>query len=288
MTSALNEGAWPAKFIFVGSCFIFTYFIPDEFFRLYGIVATIASLIFLLYEMILIIDLAYSWNKSWTDQYSASESGNWAIILIVTTVIFYSIGIIACIYWLMSDIEWWKMCNILATISFAILCAFITANGFVINGSIFTCAIMFGANMLICGSLTAKTPGSETWICLILLFIVLIYISSVTVDKKEGKDVIKNLSAQVMETKDEYDAIDHEDSNPEVTMATGLYHLLMTFASMYYAMLLTNWGGFTKGNEDFSSEMCGIRARFITQWAANGLFLWSLVAPRIFPDRDFS
>jgi len=55
------------------------------------------------------------------------------------------------------------------------------------------------------------------------------------------------------------------------------------------AMLLTNWGQPTGGdqesNNDISVESMWIK--IITVWLTDILFLWTVLAPRIFPNRDF-
>lgn len=288
LIAALNEGAWPFKFIFVGGIFILTYFIPDSFFTFYGHIATVASILFLLYEVILLIDMAYAWNKSWTDQYSASESNAWGTLLIATTAIIYVGGVILLLRWISAGNERWITFNLLFTLICALVSAGLSMSRVVENGSLLTCALIFGVNVVMCGSLLASTAGKESWACLILVFAALVYVSSTTVSEEEDKNLVKSASAKVMETEDKYENPANAEVLPEITMATGLYHILLAFAAMYYGMLLTNWGGFTTNGDDFSSGKFGVGVRLVSQWVANALFIWSLIAPRVFPDRDFS
>ncbi|KAL4103157.1 hypothetical protein PRIC1_006892 [Phytophthora ramorum] len=64
------------------------------------------------------------------------------------------------------------------------------------------------------------------------------------------------------------------------------FHVLMILASLYMAMVLTNWGSFD-GSSTKDDEIVTMWVKAISQWAASGLFLWTLVAPAVFPDRDF-
>ena len=53
------------------------------------------------------------------------------------------------------------------------------------------------------------------------------------------------------------------------------------------AMLLTDWGeggGATVGGGGETSMW----VKVISEWFAMALYTWTLVAPRFFPDRDFS
>ncbi|KAG6580002.1 serine incorporator [Phytophthora cinnamomi] len=64
------------------------------------------------------------------------------------------------------------------------------------------------------------------------------------------------------------------------------FHVLMVLASLYMAMVLTNWGSFD-GSSSKDDEIVTMWVKAISQWVASGLFLWTLVAPAVFPGRDF-
>ncbi len=60
--------------------------------------------------------------------------------------------------------------------------------------------------------------------------------------------------------------------------------------SCYFAMVITNWATEQHGEES-ASPTAGRAAMWlqaVAQWIALGLYLWTLVAPSIWPDRDFS
>ena len=59
--------------------------------------------------------------------------------------------------------------------------------------------------------------------------------------------------------------------------------------SGYYAMVLTNWATL-QANDKIDDPRTGRAAMWIQatgQWIAVGIYLWSLIAPKIFPNRDF-
>lgn len=73
-----------------------------------------------------------------------------------------------------------------------------------------------------------------------------------------------------------------------VTYSYSFFHLIFSLASMYSAMLLTGWS--TSVGESGKLVDVGwpsVWVRIITCWATAGLYLWSLVAPMMFPDREF-
>jgi hypothetical protein len=66
--------------------------------------------------------------------------------------------------------------------------------------------------------------------------------------------------------------------------------LVFMLISSYYAMVLTNWATERAGG-NVSSQKEGNASMWIqasAQWIALLMYIWSLAAPDIFPDRDFS
>ena len=60
--------------------------------------------------------------------------------------------------------------------------------------------------------------------------------------------------------------------------------------SGYFAMILTNWATL-QTSSSISNPKTGRAAMWIQaagQWIAVTIYLWSLIAPKLFPDRDFS
>ncbi|VAI50592.1 unnamed protein product [Triticum turgidum subsp. durum] len=79
-----------------------------------------------------------------------------------------------------------------------------------------------------------------------------------------------------------------KDVPKPVTYSYSFFHLIFSLASMYSAMLLTGWS--TSVGESGKLVDVGwpsVWVRIATQWATAGLFIWSLVAPLLFPDREF-
>lgn len=68
------------------------------------------------------------------------------------------------------------------------------------------------------------------------------------------------------------------------------FNVVMVLISMFYAMMLTNWGDINVDGES-SDPKNGWTAMWLTttgQWVCFIIYGWTLIAPRIFPDRDFS
>jgi len=76
-----------------------------------------------------------------------------------------------------------------------------------------------------------------------------------------------------------------------------IFHFIMMLAAVYLAMLLTDWGSnpdpsvtnTTSATSDGAPTegKTSMWVKTISQWLANLLYIWTLCAPRVFPDRDF-
>jgi len=75
----------------------------------------------------------------------------------------------------------------------------------------------------------------------------------------------------------------------------SLFHLAFMLGTMYVQQLLTNWETITIHSTDGKSEeeiyvdsgVGSVWVKIISSWLVFALYLWSLFAPLIFPDRDF-
>ena len=298
LPSAINEGAWPLKILLSIGLYVLTFFISNSFFKIYGYVAMVLSGIFIIYEMILLIDLAYTWNGHWVSSYdNSNEAGSscniWIVLLFTFTFIFYGLGIVICVYMYMEYYEgWWTILLTSITIGAAILYTIISLLPVIENGSIFTCSLIFLFSSCLNASAVMSDPTLEgktnsliqISIGLVFLFVILFYISGTTSDNKDKIQKSANEKTKAptpisgagniaMEKSEEaleaparsYNTIEQkeEEELPQNTTATALFHLVMVFVAFYFAMLLTNWGAPNidddiKNYTGFSKEWLGI------------------------------
>jgi hypothetical protein len=76
-------------------------------------------------------------------------------------------------------------------------------------------------------------------------------------------------------------------SGPPVTWKLNL---VLAVISCFYVMALTGWGCIESGGTPANLDVSNVSMWMIiaSQWLVLVLYLWTLVAPRLFPDRDFS
>jgi len=89
---------------------------------------------------------------------------------------------------------------------------------------------------------------------------------------------------------------DGEGGHPmSLPFSFSLFHVAFMVGSMYVQQLLTNWETISSSSDSTSSlteitvdsGVGSVWAKIISSWLVFLLYLWSLFAPLIFPDRDF-
>lgn len=69
------------------------------------------------------------------------------------------------------------------------------------------------------------------------------------------------------------------------------FNIAMMLIAMYWCMVLTDWGNVVKESASDSSPTAGkvvMWMNIVASWMCSLLYIWTIVAPKVFPDRDFS
>ena len=71
-----------------------------------------------------------------------------------------------------------------------------------------------------------------------------------------------------------------------------MYHVLLMVVAMYYAMIYSNWGYLPTANEiiDYNPSNSVNRPFWLqisALWTVMGIYSWAMLAPVLFPNRNF-
>ncbi|KAL1497132.1 hypothetical protein ABEB36_008139 [Hypothenemus hampei] len=92
--AGIQNGFWGIKYLLVIGGIIGAFFIPEGSFGItwmwFGIVG---GFLFIIIQLILIIDVAHSWAESWVSKYEETESKGWYFALIGVTLLCYALSI---------------------------------------------------------------------------------------------------------------------------------------------------------------------------------------------------
>jgi len=81
-----------------------------------------------------------------------------------------------------------------------------------------------------------------------------------------------------------------EEAVPNTFSNSWRLNVILAIVSCWFAMSLTGWGAIKSGGTAANPQVGDVSMWMIivSQWLVLLMYLWTLIAPRVFPDRDFS
>lgn len=73
-----------------------------------------------------------------------------------------------------------------------------------------------------------------------------------------------------------------------VAYSYAMFHFMMFLATLFVMMSITNWLEPDRNTGILSSSLGSFWIKAVSSWFCAALYTWTLVAPALFPDRDFS
>jgi len=297
-----NEEVWMFKVLLIIVVFAGSFLIKNDSFKIYSNVAMILSFFFLLFQVVMILDLFYTWGVNWVKNYDEGSNG-WMYLLIGMTVVLYA----GSLYFTVGSFKSFSGCGIgtsttVVNVIFMVVAAILVFLRLNPDGSLLTsAAVSLITSYLTWSALsnqetedncnTLKDLDSTTIINLVvgLVFIItsLIYVSIGSSEDNSGQVAPAGVNipqAVLAEQKNEDDTkrerlADEEnaglqnqkgkeelkDLSLKIYQSNSFiyFHLILLFASCYLAMLLTNWGAPVINGDKFPDFKEGNRSMWI-------------------------
>eukprot|EP00210_Caulerpa_lentillifera_P000755 g730.t1 len=258
---------------------ILSFFIPQEFYDGYGELTRFLAAVFLVFQALVLIDIIYKMNEAMLDRDECIAP------LIIGAVVTFVLGVVfigvaygyyapraSCstnVFW----ITW--------TIILGVFVTLISISPWRIDkAGLFTSGVVFAyCSFLLLAALNNQPRNAcvdhggvgTTWLQVIGFILAL------------GAVMLSTLSVGTA------DITEESPYGESLPYRPDYFHLIFALASAYVAMLFTNWDLNDVG-EDLSIDKGWTSAwiKIITQWFTFLLYGWTLVAPSILSDRDFS
>jgi len=364
--ASVQDGWWFFKFLFMIVFVVISFIIPVQAFIGYSWVALVGAVLFILVQLVLLVDLAHSLQESWVRNYEQTQECIWAFLLLGGSAIAYVAMIVG--YVLMY--VYFTECSLntkLVTIAVVSVCC-VTIISIIPKlqeknprSGLFQSAIVCGFSTYLIASAILAEPESlqcKKWNTngSILTTIMGIGFSFVAVgynvfsasasskdfgfgrrDKSEAatRDVLEehqqlladqaneqeleeasheSTTAPIMERaedlvaesegrktarivnshEDEELAVEStEDEIESVQYSYSFFHLIFVLAVLYLAMILTNWKHVAK--HDDPTQTVNVDYGMTAVWVKFGsfvgvlvLYVWTLIAPVFFPERQWA
>eukprot|EP01024_Parvocaulis_polyphysoides_P018174 TRINITY_DN1800_c0_g2_i5.p1 TRINITY_DN1800_c0_g2~~TRINITY_DN1800_c0_g2_i5.p1 ORF type:complete len:389 (-),score=83.63 TRINITY_DN1800_c0_g2_i5:303-1469(-) len=323
----LHHGGWILKaFLWLGLN-ILPFFFPNGVINAYGWVARIGSPIFLLIQLLILLDFAMSWNEAWVLKAEEGETKYYTYLLALTGA-FYVAFIVMCGFLF----KWFNpvsgcSLNLGFIITTIMLCTGFTLVSLIPRferTSIFVSGVVSVYCMYLCYSALASEPpnykcnglgsrlsaASGTALAggMILAIVAVVYAafragsntalfftSNGESDEEKGVKATPLLEkgegeekAEGEETTPTPDENDDEDDQFEpVSYNYSFFHAIFALASMYIAMLMTGWGTGGEYKEMMDVGWGSVWVKISTQWVTAAVYAWTMIGPAVFTERDF-
>eukprot|EP00759_Apiculatamorpha_spiralis_P055221 PhF_6_TR7326/c0_g1_i1/m.10998 len=267
--------------------FFVTVFIDNRVFEIWAEICIGGSALFLLIQVVLLVDFGYTWNEKW----AMKESKKWMYYLLACTGGMYIAALVLVILmfvWFVPSAQ----CSLnSAAVTITLLAGLFTTavSIYVPHGSLLPTSMIFLYNGVQCfsalqsGSLGPEcnalyTPTQDTGLSKSMIFSALFTGITLMYTALSAGGSRRAFSMNMERNPDDDDFSDH---------GYCFFHGVMMLASMYLAMVLTSWGD-DRGMGRIDNSEASMWVKLCTEWITMGVYLWSLLAPYYCcKDRDF-
>ncbi|XP_018315972.1 probable serine incorporator isoform X2 [Mycetomoellerius zeteki] len=338
----LQNGFWAIKYLMIIGGIIGAFFIPETSFgSTWMYFGMLGGFLFIIIQLILIVDFAHSWADAWVGNYEETESKGWYAALLGASVFNYAVSItgVALLYVYYTHQSECSLNKFF--ISFNLILCVITSivsilptvqehqpRSGLLQSSVVTLYVVYltwsgmsNSPDLACnpGFIPGFASGhdvnahvtfdKESIIGLIIWFSCVLYSSLRTASKSSKITMSENVLVQdngAVRNAGEQSLIGNEveGRNPDaeggneakvwdneeekVAYNWSFFHLMFALATLYVMMTLTNWYKPNSTLDTLNANNASMWVKIISSWMCLGLYVWSLVAPVIFPNRDFA
>lgn len=335
--AALQNGFWFFKFLILVGITVGAFFIPDGVFTtVWYYFGVVGSFIFIIIQLILLVDFAHSWNQSWLERAEEGNSKCWYGALLTVTFIAYASAFSAMVlfyiyYTKPDDCTEHKVfislnfifCVIVSVVSILPKVQEAQPSSGLLQASIISLYTMYltwsamtnnpnkncNPSLLSLvqpsttpapGPVPTHAPGPVQWwdaqsiVGLVIFLFCTLYASirssnnaqvNRLMQTEEGQGLTSDIEASPGEDGVRR-AVDNEEDG--VTYSYSFFHFSLFLASLYIMMTLTNWYKPNSDYETMQTTMPAVWVKICSSWIGLALFLWTLVAPLVLPDRDFN
>ncbi|XP_060948405.1 serine incorporator 2 [Limanda limanda] len=337
--ASIQNGFWFFKFLVLVGITVGAFFIPDgQFNTVWYYFGMVGSFIFIVIQLILLVDFAHSWNQSWLERAETGNSKCWFAALLSFTIIHYALAFTAVVlfyvfYTKPDDCTEHKVfislnfifCIIVSIVSILPKVQELQPSSGLLQASLITLYTMYITWSAMTNNpnrqcnpslLSLVQPGSPTqapgpvsptpaapnvqwWdaqsiVGLVIFLFCTLYASIRSSNNAQVNKLMQTEEGQGLTA--DFDASNGEDGvrravdNEEdgVTYSYSFFHFSLFLASLYIMMTLTNWYKPESDYHAMQTSMPAVWVKIGSSWLGLGIFLWTLVAPLVLPDRDFS
>ncbi|KAL1255602.1 hypothetical protein QQF64_013663 [Cirrhinus molitorella] len=334
--AAIQNGFWFFKFLILVGLTVGAFFIPDGTFNtVWYYFGVVGSFIFILIQLILLVDFAHTWNQKWVENAENGNSKCWYAALLSFTLVHYicvfAAVVLFYIFYTQPDDCAEHKAFISLNLIFCIIVSVVAilpkvqeaqpSSGLLQASliSLYTMYLTWSAMSnnpnrkcnpsllsLVNGGPTAATPtiapgihtqwwDAQSIVGLVIFLLCTLYASIRSSNNSQVNKLMQTEEVQGLASADDSEnisedgvrrAVDNEEDS--VTYSYSFFHFSLLLASLYIMMTLTNWYQPETDYTAMQTTMPSVWVKICSSWLGLALYLWTLVAPLILTDREFS
>lgn len=324
--AGIQNGWWGPKFLVLVGLMVGCFFMPNEVFTKYvGVIAIIGAFLFMLVQMVLLIDFAHCWADSWVGKMEeGSSSHKWGLIIcgVGMYIICFIATILMYLFYTKSDTDSCSLNKTFISLNliFAVVLTAIALSERVRenvpNSGLIQSGVMIFYTTYITWSAMSGEPDStcqpggyktndtmETVVGALFTFLSVCYATLRTTSSSQlGKLGMANETEENMallsSSRDDDDEDDVENGGKRVVdneqdgclYNWSIFHFTFALASLYMMMILTDWAVIKDGNQatvHVGRGNSSVWIKIVSGWLCSLLYIWSLIAPICLPNRSF-
>ncbi|GAB2216323.1 hypothetical protein Droror1_Dr00024095 [Drosera rotundifolia] len=303
-----HHGGWIAKMIIWLLLIIFMLFVPNFVITIYGFLSKFGAGLFLLVQVVILLDFTHTWNDSWVEK----DEQKWYIALLTVSVGSYIAAFVLSgilfIWFNPSGHDcglniFFIVTTMILAFVFGVIALHPQVNGSLLPASVISvyCAYVCFTGLsseprnYACNGLHKSSAVSTSTLVLGMLTTVLSVLYSAlragssTTFLSPPSSPRAGAAKPLLELEDMEAGKEKKETEARpVSYSYTFFHLIFALASMYAGMLLSGWTSSSESSDLIDVGWTSVWVRICTEWVTAGLYVWSLLAPLLLPDREFS
>ncbi|XP_068603798.1 serine incorporator 2 isoform X2 [Brachionichthys hirsutus] len=333
--ATIQNSFWFFKFLLLVGITVGAFFIPDGTFNtVWYYFGVVGSFIFIIIQLILLVDFAHSWNQSWLEKAEEGNTKCWFAALLTVTVVNFALAFTAVVLFYVfytqpdgcTEHKVFISLNFLFCIGVSIVSVLPKVQEAQPSSGLLQASLISLYTMYITwsamsnnpnqqcnpsllsliqrssptpspGPVPTQAPNVQWWdaqsiVGLVIFLFCTLYASIRSSNNAQVNKLMQTEEGQGLTSSESLvgedgvrRAVDNEEEG--VTYSYSFFHVCLFLASLYIMMTLTNWYKPDQAMETMQTAMPAVWVKISSSWLGLLIYLWTLVAPLVLPDRDF-
>uniref|UniRef100_A0A8C6MCS6 Serine incorporator 2 n=1 Tax=Nothobranchius furzeri TaxID=105023 RepID=A0A8C6MCS6_NOTFU len=315
--AAIHNGYWFCKLVSLVVVTVGAFYIPDgPFTYTWYVVGSCGAFFFILIQLVLLVDFTHSWNESWVQNMEKGNSRGWYAALLTVMILNYITSLTAVVlcfvFYAQPDgcfiNKFFIGFNTLLCVVASVVSVLHKVQEFQPRSGLLQSSFISLYTMFLTWSAMTNEPDRECnpsllkpalaspylqwWdaqsIVGLVIFVLCILYSSIrssNTSQVNKLTMATKQSAILAEGEGSRDL--SEPMGPTVQYSYPFFHFMLFLASLYIMMTLTNWYS-PDADYNITSKWPTVWVKISSSWLCWALYLWTLVAPMILTNRDFT